>query len=173
MVHLLDQEKVVYRGGPSQWVNSNIFTIDMILFLLAMTLPWFWKQFFAASYPDLKGVYMGAAKIAFFLPLIHAGWVWAKTYCHKYVLTTERLHEESGVFSRQTDVLELFRVKDMTLVEPFALRMFGCGNIVLDTSDKSTPIVVMYAVKDTKPLLDTIRKHVEIMRVKKGVREID
>ena len=81
--------------------------------------------------------------------------------------------ESSGIFTRTTGEVELFRVKDMTFHEPFFLRIFGCGDIILDTSDKSSPIVVLHAIKDPRPLMETLRKNVIAMRTKKGVREVD
>lgn len=92
---------------------------------------------------------------------------------HRYTLTTERFNEESGIFSKTTEVLELFRVKDITLSQPFSLRMWGLGNIVMDTSDKSTPVVIIYGVKDAGSVVNMLRKHVDIMRTQKGVREVD
>jgi uncharacterized membrane protein YdbT with pleckstrin-like domain len=98
---------------------------------------------------------------------------WIKVHSHHYEITNERLKETDGVLSKTTDELELFRVKDISFVQPFFLRMFGCGNIILDTSDRSTQTVVIYAIKDAKPVMDLLRKNVQIMRVKKGVREFD
>ncbi len=39
--------------------------------------------------------------------------------------------------------LELYRVKDIVLNEPFLLRLVGLSNIVLVTSDRSTPVFVV------------------------------
>lgn len=91
---------------------------------------------------------------------------------HKYELTTQRFRESKGVFTRHRDDLELYRVKDITLEEPFLLRMFGLGNIVLDTSDKTTPVVTIKAVK-AEEVIELIRKSVETIRLTRNVREID
>ena len=47
-------------------------------------------------------------------------------------LTSERLLTSRGFLSRTTDSLELYRVKDMRIVQPFRLRLFGLENIELD-----------------------------------------
>jgi len=166
-------EKVIYKGGPSQVVNFNTFTICVILFLFAIFAPSFWDKFFNQAYGEFREYYMMVCKVLFFVPILWGGWSWLKIRCHRYTITTERLKEEEGVFSKSTDELELFRVKDITFVEPFSLRVFGCGNVLLDTSDKSTPLVVIYAIKDGRDLIDNLRHHVQVMRTKKGVREID
>lgn len=167
-------ERVIYKGGPAQVVNFRIFMVCAIIFIAAILAPTLWNIFFAASYSaNLKKYYMILSKALFFVPIIWAFAAWLKVRSHQYIITTERLKEEEGVFSKTVDELELFRVKDISFVQPFSLRMFGCGNIVLDTSDKSTPIVVLHALKNPAPVIELLRTNVAIMRTKKGVREID
>lgn len=166
-------EKVIWRGGPSQALNYNTFILCVVLLAVVALLPKLWEVFFAASYGDYKSLYFTCAKMAFFVPFIWALWSYLKIRMHHYELTTERLLEHRGVLSRTSDELELYRVKDITFVQPFSLRMFHCGNIILDTSDRSTPVVVLHAVKNGRPVMDALRKYVDIMRTKKGVREID
>ena len=90
-----------------------------------------------------------------------------------YELTTERLKITEGVFSKITDTLELYRVKDLETRQPFLYRMFGVENLQLNTSDNSSPVVFIEAVPSTVALGDKIRNQVEAIRQQKGVREID
>ena len=104
------------------------------------------------------------------IPLAISFWKWLVVRCRRYELTTERLLLTSGVFSRDSQALELYRVKDYSLSEPLLLRLFGLGDIVLNTSDESNPTVTLRAVSGAQTLRDDIRKHVEICRDKKRVR---
>jgi uncharacterized membrane protein YdbT with pleckstrin-like domain len=88
-------------------------------------------------------------------------------------VNSERLIERSGVFSRKTDELELYRVKDIRHVEPFWLRLFGLSDIVLYTSDKSTPVIVLRAIENGEIVRALIRDAVESRRAIKGVKERD
>src|SRR4051812_5913879 len=54
-----------------------------------------------------------------------------------YELTTERLKITQGVFSKVTDTLELYRVKDIETRQPFLYRLFHIENIPVTTSDAS------------------------------------
>ena len=45
-----------------------------------------------------------------------------------YELTTERLKITEGVFSKVTDTLELYRVKDLETRQPFLYRTFDVCN---------------------------------------------
>ena len=93
--------------------------------------------------------------------------------CRVYEITSERLRITSGILSKKTDYLELYRVKDMNLEQPFTLRLFGLGNVVLLTSDKTTPDVTIPAVAQASALLDQVRSLVEACRRKTGTREVD
>jgi hypothetical protein len=49
----------------------------------------------------------------------------------------------------------------------------GCGHIVLATSDRTNPEVVLRAVPHAARLKDQIRAHTERMRQKRGVRDLE
>ena len=66
--------------------------------------------------------------------------------------------------------MELYRTIDTTLVEPFNLRMFGLGTIELRTSDATTPIVRLEAIRGARKLREELRRHVEDCRDRKRVR---
>src|SRR6266403_2270020 len=96
-----------------------------------------------------------------------------KTKCKIYELTNERLKITEGVFSKVTDTLELYRVKDLETRQPFLYRLAGVENVQLNTSDASTPFVLIDAIPSKVGLADQIRTQVETIRQQKGVREID
>jgi uncharacterized membrane protein YdbT with pleckstrin-like domain len=77
------------------------------------------------------------------------------------------------VFSRRTDSLELYRVKDASFVQPFVMRLVGIGNVELETSDATTPVVVIRGVPDADSLREKILGAVDAVRDRKGVREVD
>jgi uncharacterized membrane protein YdbT with pleckstrin-like domain len=107
------------------------------------------------------------------IPLFVILWKWLVVKNTKYELTTERLRLRYGVFNKKTDELELYRVRDYKLDQPFFLRIFSLSNIVLTTSDKTHPRVVLEAITDGEELREKLRKYVEVCRTRKGVREVD
>ena len=113
--------------------------------------------------------------LLFFLviPVFYALWQWLVVKMTKYELTTERLRTRYGVLNKKTDELELYRVRDYKFDQPFFLRLFSLGNIILQTSDRSHPTVVIRAIPDGEQLREQIRTHVEACRVAKRVREVD
>ena len=67
------------------------------------------------------------------LPLI----VYLRTRFTIYELTEERFREKTGILSQKIEELELYRVRDYTVEKPFIMRLFGLGNLILITSDKT------------------------------------
>jgi uncharacterized membrane protein YdbT with pleckstrin-like domain len=104
------------------------------------------------------------------VPIFIGLWKWIQNRCRVYEVTTERVRISTGVFSRKSDDLELYRVKDITLLEPFWLRLFGLGNIVITTNDVSTPTLTLEAIPKALTLRDELRTHVEECRERKKVR---
>ena len=90
-----------------------------------------------------------------------------------YELTTERLKITEGVFSKVTDTLELYRVKDIETRQPFLYRMLKIENIAVNTSDASSPFILIEAIPSVVAFADKMRNQVEGVRTQKGVREID
>lgn len=152
-------------------INYNTFTTCSLMFALAVFAPAFWEKIFQYHLHN-RAIYINISKLMFFLSVLWAFFAWLKVNSHKYLITNERFLQTTGIFSRTTHEVELFRVRDITLVEPFSLRMIGCGNIIMDTTDKSTPVVALNSIKNPRPVMEILRKNIEIMRSKRGVREI-
>ena len=159
----MDEETIIWQGHPSQILNLHIFLLCGLVAggLIAV----------AVIYRESLGtpgalILSGVAVI----PLIFAVVKWLQVRCQRYELTSERLRLRRGIFSRQTDEVELYRVKDYVLLEPFALRMWGAGDIALTTTDDANRSVLLKAISHPAELREQIRKHVEIRRQAKGVR---
>jgi uncharacterized membrane protein YdbT with pleckstrin-like domain len=107
------------------------------------------------------------------IPIFMILWKWLVVKNTKYELTTERLRTRYGVLNKQMDEIELYRVRDYRFEQPFFLRIFSLGNVIMQTSDKSHPQVTIRAIPNGEELRERIRTHVEECRARKGVREVD
>lgn len=110
---------------------------------------------------------------ALLLPVIGALARYIITRSTVYELTTQRLRKTSGVFNKKLDELELYRVKDSTLEQPFVLRLFGLGNVLVVSSDATMPEVRINGVADAFSVREKLRVAVEGERDRKRVREVD
>ncbi|HEY4272855.1 MAG TPA: PH domain-containing protein [Candidatus Udaeobacter sp.] len=124
-----------------------------------------WKNF---------GVYVLCGLFCWLIvPIFFALARYLQTKCKVFELTTQRFKITSGVFSKVTETLELYRVKDIETRQPFLSRLVGVENVQMNTSDASSPIVLIDAIPSSVGLTDKLRNKVEIIRQQKRVREID
>ncbi|MHB1157583.1 MAG: PH domain-containing protein [Phycisphaerales bacterium] len=107
------------------------------------------------------------------LPIPVAIYNWLRVRFCVFELTSERIIKREGILSRSTSYLELYRVRDISLAEPLIYRMIGCGNLVLQTSDRSHPSFTFNAIGQPRELESLLRHQVEQMRATKNVREVD
>jgi len=105
------------------------------------------------------------------IPWAIARWLVVKTTTYR--LTTERLITERGIFNKTIDTLELYRVRDMQITQPFTQRLFGLQTIHLLTADTTTPSVVVDHIPVAAGLPDKLRAQVEETRQRKRVRTLD
>lgn len=90
----------------------------------------------------------------------------------KYELTEEQFLITKGIFSIETNYLELYRIKDLKVNNPFIFRLIGAYNLTIFTSDKTDPILLIKGINQ-KDFSTKLRTYVEINRRLKGVFEVD
>jgi uncharacterized membrane protein YdbT with pleckstrin-like domain len=155
----VSQEQTLFKGSSSPVINLGTFVIcAMVLVATAV--------FAFLVGPPVRFILAGLAALAFVYMI--AQWLFIKV--RVYEVTTERIRVTNGLVTRRTDELELYRVKDTTLIEPLFLRMFSLGDIEIATHDVSTPIVRLEAIKGARALREEMRKSIEDCRDKKRVR---
>jgi uncharacterized membrane protein YdbT with pleckstrin-like domain len=159
----MEEEQLVWQGSPSQILNLHIFLLCGLAMAGLIAVAYTFRHNLGVP---MVYIVAGVAIIPLFIAFVK----WLQIKFLRYELTTERLRLRRGVLSRSTDEVELYRVKDYVLQEPFLLRMFGVGDVVLQTNDDANPMVLLRAVHQPDSLRDQIRKHVEIRRDAKRVR---
>lgn len=116
---------------------------------------------------------VGAALVVFVALVIIAIKKFLELRCTRYHLTTERIRITTGILSTQTEDTELYRVDDIKLERPFLMRLVGLGNIIMVTSDRTTPNIILKAISKSEELRDTARIHIEECRDRKQTRVLD
>lgn len=157
-VERLTMEPTIWQTSPSQWTKLGTYALSLVLVIGAVA--------FGIVYLPWLGLLV-------LIPAAIAGWTYLNVRAQVYQLTTERLRFYSGVFDRNIEEIELYRIKDSSVDKPFHLRIFGLGNVHLETSDRSSPSVELHGITDVTYVRDQLRHHVEKVRDQKGVREVD
>jgi uncharacterized membrane protein YdbT with pleckstrin-like domain len=107
------------------------------------------------------------------IPIPVAIWKWLETRNTVYTLTDQRLKFTRGVFSKTTEDLELYRVRDTKFQQSFFERMIGLGEIEVFTTDETSPVVRLPYIADAEAIREKIRAAVEARRDAKGVRYLE
>jgi uncharacterized membrane protein YdbT with pleckstrin-like domain len=107
------------------------------------------------------------------LPIPVAFWKWLVISNTRITLTKERLRVRTGVFSKQNEDVELYRIKDWTLREPLNQRIFGKGTVLVMSSDRTAPELALTWISKPEDFVENLRRAVESVRDVKRVRELD
>jgi hypothetical protein len=86
-----------------------------------------------------------------------------------YVLTNQRLSVTSGLLGRRSESLELFRVKDVSVKQGLAQRARARGDVIVRSTDLSTPDLKLDSVPEPQKVADSLRRLVEAARRRHNV----
>lgn len=162
-------ERVVWQGTPSQIVNLSQYLLWGLVFVVLLVAG----VALLRSMDTVPGYAIGLLCAMAAVPLAIAAWKWLVVATTEYELTTQRLRTRRGVFNKHLDELELYRVRDYKLEQPFFLRLFSLSSVILQTSDSSNPTLVLRAIPRGEVLREEMRTYVEESRMRRGVREVD
>jgi len=162
-------ESTVWQGSPSQVINLPQYLLWALIFAVLLTCGVILLESMDSAPAAAKLIFA----IVIAIPWVIAGWKWLVLSNMRYELTTQRLRMRRGVFNKHLEELELYRVRDYKLEQPFFLRLFSLSTVILQTADKSTPVVVLRAIARGESLREQMRTYVEEARMRRGVREVD
>ena len=88
----------------------------------------------------------------------------------RYAMSEDRLFLSTGLFSIRDDVVLLYRVRDIDTRRSLFQRIFGVGTIIVMSTDKTNPNLVLKNVKDPVMVRELIHNQVEEMKMKRRIR---
>jgi uncharacterized membrane protein YdbT with pleckstrin-like domain len=154
-------EEQIWKGHSSHWKNAGTYLLVIIALGVAIWLH--------QTQPEW-GHYAYIAPAIF---AVWALWKWLLLRSTTYTLTTERFVTTKGILTKVTDTLELYRVRDLQIVQPLLLRMLGLENVLLFASDATTEVHVLDYLPASLQIGEKLRKAVEDCRERKRVRAFD
>jgi uncharacterized membrane protein YdbT with pleckstrin-like domain len=155
----MSDEQTLFKGSPSPVIKLGTFLLCGLIMLAAVVFAFIVQ-------PPYRYILLGLALISF----VYVVAQWMAIKLRVYEVTSERIRVTEGLLTRRTDEIELYRVKDTTLLEPLLLRFFSVGDIELTTHDMSTPVIRLDAIPNARALREELRKSIEACRDKKRVR---
>lgn len=99
------------------------------------------------------------------------GWPlsWVNRILTRYKLTNERLIVEHGFIRRHVEQIDLFRVHDVDYRQGITERIFGMGDISIETTDATSPDIKLKDVGDPNRVKDLIWHAARIERQRRRV----
>ena len=88
----------------------------------------------------------------------------------RYRLSEDRLFLSVGFLNIKDDEILLYRVRDIDTTRSLWQRIFGVGTVVVSSSDKTMPTLVLKNIKDPVFVKELIHKQVEEVKIKRRVR---
>ena len=88
----------------------------------------------------------------------------------RYALSEDRLFTSVGFLSIKDDEILLYRVRDIDTSRSLWQRLFGVGTVIVMSSDKSMPNLVLKNIKDPVGVKELIHQQVEEMKIRRRVR---
>ena len=88
----------------------------------------------------------------------------------RYRLSEDRLFLSVGFLNIRDDEILLYRVRDIDTTRTLWQRIFGVGTVVVSSSDKTMPTLILKNIKDPVFVKELIHKQVEEVKIKRRVR---
>ena len=88
----------------------------------------------------------------------------------RYSLSEDRLFISEGFLNLKDDEVLLYRVRDIDTRRNLWQRLFGVGTVIVISSDKTMPNLILKNIKDPVMVKELIHKQVEEMKIRRRVR---
>ena len=88
----------------------------------------------------------------------------------RYGLSEDRLFLSTGFLSIKDEELLLYRIRDISVKRTLGQRLFGVGTVVINSSDKSSPVLELKNDKNPLSVKEMLHHQVEEMKDRRRVR---
>lgn len=111
-------------------------------------------KFWCAVIPIvLVGAYLGAT-------------IFWRIIGRRYRLTDQRLFIERGVLAQTIDQTELIRVDDVRVRKTLLDRVFGLGDVEINSTDASDAFILIEGIRDPDRIAEDVRSRMRALRKK-------
>lgn len=86
-----------------------------------------------------------------------------------YSFSKNKFYMKTGIFNTKSEEILLYRILDITYKQSFGQKIFGVGSVILNTADKTTPVLEIRSVKTPDRVRKALSTLVEQRRDEKRV----
>ena len=88
----------------------------------------------------------------------------------KYSMSDDRIFCQKGLLNMRFEEILLYRVRDISMKITLGQRIFGVGSILLQSSDKTAPVLEIKNVKHPQEVKEMIHQQVEQVKEQRRMR---
>ena len=88
----------------------------------------------------------------------------------KYSMSDDRIFCEKGLLNMKFEEILLYRVRDISMKITLGQRIFGVGSILMQSSDKTAPVLEIKNVKNPRQVKEMIHQQVEQVKEQRRMR---
>ncbi|MCQ6959280.1 PH domain-containing protein [Mucilaginibacter aquariorum] len=117
--------------------------------------------------------YLSPYSILFSLAICGVAWyrlLYIRSF--KYLVSAEYILITKGIFFKRIDQVEMFRVKDYIITQPFILQIFKLMYLTLKSTDEENKVIRFEGIPESG-ILDTIRQRVLAARKNNNIYELN
>ena len=141
-------ERDIFSGHPA--IIYSVFQITPFLLALGLTIA---VVYDADSGTSIVYTILGFFVVCAIISLLYC----IKSWRRRYLITTQRIKIEYGLFSKVQESLELFRIDHFELRKPLDMRLLKQARLHVFTSDAKLPNFSIYGVPKMEPLAEQLR----------------
>ncbi|MBE7070101.1 MAG: PH domain-containing protein [Ruminococcaceae bacterium] len=86
-----------------------------------------------------------------------------------YSFSKNKFYMKTGIFNTKSEEILLYRILDITYRQSFGQKIFGVGSVILNTADKTTPVLEIRSIKTPDRVRKALSNLVEQRRDEKRV----
>jgi len=158
------ERKMLYEGHPSWKAYLGHYMLAGFLAIAIMAIK---------SAIDGSGAPLMTKVLNVVVPLaVAAVYLFGLTlfrHSIKFRVSNTVIEYERGLFSKRIDVVQLWRVKDVSYKQNLVDRILGIAHIEVVASDASTPQLEIVGLPASRQLFENLRDSIEIQRQAKNV----
>jgi membrane protein YdbS with pleckstrin-like domain len=160
-----DPRKLIYEGVPSWKAYFGYYALSVLVAAVAIAILILFVN--KPETPLLTRVLYVVIPLAAMAVMFFA--LGLKRRSIKFRVTNTVIETEHGILSRQIDVLQLWRCRDVRYRQTLSDRLLGIAHIEVFAQDATTPHFEIVGMPASRQLFEQLRDSIEIQRHAKNV----
>ncbi len=154
-----DEEQILWQGRYSAKAMIGHWTIATLATIAALVaIAWLPRNYW-------------------WLPLLGAAVLWGillmllayRKIDQAFTLTNQRFIHKEGILTRYSRRIEVIDIDDVTYRQGILERLVGVGTIVIESSDRSDPALVVHGIDDVAEVAQMIDEGRRAERIRRGL----